>query len=172
MRLGSYPSIYGTLALCAGTELTWTVRGTRPTGRWTSAGSTRTTKAELTTPGRAPTWPPPPAFPADTYFGGKALYRGAMLYQLAAQLGADDAAAAIKAELTETLGQWTEPTGCDERDAFCFVYDDAGQGRSSGSPRRSARTSSTTTTSTTATSCTPRGCWPRTTRRWPTGSRR
>jgi endoglucanase Acf2 len=69
-----------------------------------------------------------PAFPADTYFGGKALYRAAMLYQLAVQLKAEQPAADLKGKLTETLGQWTDPQGCAKRQAFCFVYDEQAKG--------------------------------------------
>ncbi|GAA1841893.1 glycosyl hydrolase [Microlunatus capsulatus] len=125
--LGSYPSIYGTLALCAGTELTWTVPRSPATGRLDLSGLSADEKAELTRQVEADV-AATPDFPADTYFGGKALYRGAMLYRLAAQLGADAPAAAMKAELTETLGRWTEPQGCAEREAFCFVYDEQAKG--------------------------------------------
>ncbi len=51
-----------------------------------------------------------------------------MLYQLATQVGADDAATAIKDRLVTTLDQWTEPQGCAERPAFCFVYDEEAHG--------------------------------------------
>lgn len=125
--LGSYPSIYGTLALCAGTELTWTVPRSPATGRLDLGDLDEDQKAELTrqvTADVAAT----PAFPADTYFGGKALYRGAMLYRLAVQLGAEQPAAEIKTKLTETLAQWTDPQGCAKREAFCFVYDEQARG--------------------------------------------
>jgi len=69
-----------------------------------------------------------PAFPADTYFGGKAIYRAAMLYQLALQLDAEQPAAELKAKLAESLGQWTDPQGCAKRQAFCFVYDERAKG--------------------------------------------
>ena len=68
------------------------------------------------------------AFPADTYFGGKALYRSAQLYQLATQLGLEDVATPLKATLVEQLDQWTDPQGCAKRPAFCFVYDPQGKG--------------------------------------------
>ena len=67
-------------------------------------------------------------YPADTYFGGKALYRSAQLYQLATQLGLEDVAASVKATLVEQLDQWTDPQGCAKRPAFCFVYDPQGKG--------------------------------------------
>ena len=69
-----------------------------------------------------------PAFPADTYFGGKALYRAAMLYRLATQLQLDDAAAAVKDKISAELTVWTEPQGCATRGSRCFVYDAAGKG--------------------------------------------
>jgi len=67
-------------------------------------------------------------FPADTYFGGKALYRSAQLYQLATQLGLEDVATPLKAKLVTQLDQWTDPQGCAKRPAFCFVYDAQGKG--------------------------------------------
>jgi endoglucanase Acf2 len=51
-----------------------------------------------------------------------------MLWQLATQLGATGPANAIKAKLTDTLGQWTDPTGATKRGAFNFVYDDKNKG--------------------------------------------
>lgn len=125
--LGSYPSIYGTLTLCSGARLAWTSPRTAPMGELDlsslSAAERKELGAQVRQDGAAL-----PAFPADTYFGGKALYRAAMLYRLATQLKDDATATQIKAKLTETLGQWTEPGGCAKRDAFCFVYDEQAKG--------------------------------------------
>jgi endo-1,3(4)-beta-glucanase len=35
---------------------------------------------------------------------------------------------ALRTTLTTELKKWTEPKGCDNREAFCFVYDDAAKG--------------------------------------------
>jgi endo-1,3(4)-beta-glucanase len=125
--LGSYPSIYGTLELCSGTALSWSVPRSPATGELDLAGLSQDERAELAEQVAADV-DATPAFPADTYFGGKALYRAAMLYRLATQLGADDAAQRIRTRLTDTLGQWTDPKGCATRDSFCFVYDEQAHG--------------------------------------------
>ena len=44
----------------------------------------------------------PPAFPSDTYFGGKALYRAATLVVLGEQLGADDVVADLRGHAPST----------------------------------------------------------------------
>ena len=69
-----------------------------------------------------------PTYPTDTYFGGKALYREAMLLQIATAVGADDAAATITGRLSDALTIWTEPAGADQRATQCFVYDEANRG--------------------------------------------
>jgi endoglucanase Acf2 len=125
--LGTYPSIYGTLELCSGTKLSYSLPVSEPNGSLDLSNLGPDQKKELSdqvTKDIAET----PAFPADTYFGGKALYRAAMLLQLAEQLKVDDAAAAIRTKLTTELKKWTEPQGCAERAAFCFVYDDQAKG--------------------------------------------
>ena len=125
--LGTYPSIYGTLELCAGTSLSWTAPRSPATAELDLGDLGDDERRELADQVAADAKATPP-FPADTYFGGKALYRAAQLYRLAVQLGADDAAATLKTRLTDTLGQWTDPQGCAERAAFCFVYDEQARG--------------------------------------------
>lgn len=125
--LGTYPSIYGTLTLCSGNELSWTAPLSAPTSQLDLERLSGTERSELTQQVEADV-KATPDFPADTYFGGKALYRAAMLYQLAVQLDATVAAATIKARLTETMDQWMDPQGCAQREAFCFVYDEQGHG--------------------------------------------
>ena len=126
--LGTFPSVYGTLSVCRGDTLD--VERARP-GRsppsWTSASSATPTRRPWPTRS-ARTWPRPRPYPADTYFGGKALHRSAQLYQLATQLGLEDVATPLKAKLVSQLDQWTDPQGCAKRPAFCFVYDPQGKG--------------------------------------------
>jgi endoglucanase Acf2 len=125
--LGTYPSIYGTLKLCSGNELSYTTPLSQPTSSLdvdSLSGSEKKQLADQVAEDIAAT----PAFPADTYFGGKALYRAAMLYQLAKDLELSGPAADIENRLTETLTQWTDPKGADKRDAFCFVYDEQNSG--------------------------------------------
>nr|MBA3528921.1 1,3-beta-glucanase [Propionibacteriaceae bacterium] len=125
--LGTYPSIYGTLKLCSGNELSWSAPVSEPTASLDLgklSGDQRKQLSAQVAKDIAAT----PAFPADTYFGGKALYRAAMLLQLAEQLEVDDAAAQLRTKLTDELKKWTEPKGCEQRAAFCFVYDDQAKG--------------------------------------------
>jgi endo-1,3(4)-beta-glucanase len=125
--LGSYPSVYGTLELCAGNELSYTSPVSEPTSALDVAGLSTDDKAELAKVVEADVAGTKP-FPADTYFGGKALYRAAMLLQLAEQLELEAPAAAMRQKLTAELTKWTEPKGCEQRAAFCFVYDEQGKG--------------------------------------------
>ena len=118
--LGSYPSSYGTLQLCSGSELSWSSPLSEPKA---SLDLGTISSAQVNKDAAAL-----PACPADTYFGGKAIYRAAMLYQLALQLEAEQPAAELKAKLSESLDQWTDPQGCAKRQAFCFVYDEHAKG--------------------------------------------
>jgi endo-1,3(4)-beta-glucanase len=126
-ELGTYPSSYGTLKLYSGNSLSFTSPLRQATTSLDVSNLSGAEKKELSaqvTKDIAAT----PAFPADTYFGGKALYRAAMLYQLAVQLKLDGPAGDIKAKLVDTLTKWTDPKGCTTRPAFCFVYDDQAKG--------------------------------------------
>ena len=125
--LGTFPSAYGTLSVCRGDTLTWS----EPTRAVTTqldlgklSNADKATLADQVRKDVAET----KDFPADTYFGGKALYRSAQLYQLATQLGLEDVATPLKAKLVTQLDQWTDPQGCAKRPAFCFVYDAQGKG--------------------------------------------
>ncbi len=125
-ELGTYPSVYGTLKLYAGNELSYTSPVSEPTSALDVDGLSGTDKKELAAAVEADIAATKP-FPADTYFGGKALYRAAMLLQLADQLKLD-AATSLRQKLTAELTKWTEPKGCETRAAFCFVYDEQGKG--------------------------------------------
>jgi endo-1,3(4)-beta-glucanase len=125
--LGSYPSIYGTLQLCAGRSLAWTTPRREATAALDLNRLSEADRSALAEQvGRDAAGLPP--FPADTYFGGKALYRTAMLYRLARQVGAAEPTAVLQTRLTEMLDRWTDPRGCETREAFCFVYDAPGRG--------------------------------------------
>lgn len=125
--LGTYPSIYGTMTLCTVSDLTWSSPTTATPAELDLTDLSADQRIELRDQVTADI-SATPAFPADTYFGGKALYRAAMLYQLARQVGADDAAADIRTRLTTTMAQWTDPQGCKTRTSFCFVYDEQAHG--------------------------------------------
>lgn len=125
--LGTYPSIYGTMKLCSGSTLAWTLPLTAATTELdlssVGAEDKRTLGDQVTSDASSL-----PAFPADTYFGGKSLYRAAMLYRLATQLELEAPAAELKAKLVQALGEWTDPQGCEKRQSFCFVYDEDAHG--------------------------------------------
>jgi hypothetical protein len=125
--LGSYPSVYGELALCSGTTLKWASPRIAPDDSLPvdrlSAKQKDALKAQVTKDADAP-----PDLPTDTYFGGKALYRLANLLDLATQLGDDDSAATAKRQLSSALEKWTDPKGCRTRVTQCFVYDPAVRG--------------------------------------------
>jgi endoglucanase Acf2 len=125
--LGTFPSVYGTLSVCRGDELRWNAPVRPVTTELDLGRLSDADKATLADQVRTDVGDTKP-FPADTYYGGKALYRSAQLYQLATQLGLEDVAASVKAKLVEQLDQWTDPQGCAKRPAFCFVYDAQGKG--------------------------------------------
>ncbi len=125
--IGSYASSYGTLTLYAGAKLTWTeplqtARAGLDLSRLSAAE-----RSELADAVKADVAALKP-YPADTYFGGKALYRDAQLWEIAKQVGADAEAAKLKERVTTQLLQWAEPQGCATRDAFCFFYDTRNHG--------------------------------------------
>lgn len=65
-----------------------------------------------------------PAPPADTYFGGKYLYRLAQLYRIAHSLEASTAAADARRRLVDELDAWLIPSrSCEAGSIRCFGYD-------------------------------------------------
>ena len=125
--LGTFPSVYGILSVCRGDTLAWSAPTREVTTQLDLGNLSADAKAKLADQVRKDVAETKP-FPADTYFGGKALYRSAQLHQLATQLGLEDVATSVKATLVEQLDQWTDPQGCAKRAAFCFVYDPQGKG--------------------------------------------
>ena len=120
--LGSYDSVYGKLELYATETLVWRAK------RWdirTALDLSKLSsdqKAKLATQVAADVASSKP-YPEDSYFGGKGLYRDAMLMEIAKAVGANDAAKTVKDRLTTALQRWTEPKGADARATECFVYD-------------------------------------------------
>jgi len=125
--LGTYETVYGTMTLTSGTELSWDSPALEPSASIDVSsldGDDRAALAEQVATDAATETP----LPADTYFGGKGLYRLANILDLAEQLGDDESAALASARLSEALIEWTEPDGCTTREERCFVYDPAGKG--------------------------------------------
>jgi len=120
--LGTYDSIYGQLTLYATDSLAWRAK------RWdirTALDLSKLSsdqKAQLSKQVAADVASTKP-YPQDSYFGGKALYRDAMLMEIATAVGATDAVKTVKDRLTTSLQRWTEPKGADARATECFVYD-------------------------------------------------
>ena len=125
--LGTYPSIYGDLQLCAGPRLSWSTPRVQASAALDLTGITPQQRSRLATQLDADI-AALPAFPADTYFGGKALQRTAMLLMVADQLKLPDRADRLAGVLDTQLTKWTDPKGCDERATTCFVYDPKGKG--------------------------------------------
>ncbi len=125
--LGSYRSIYGTLTLYAGNQLTWTEPLQAARAGLDLSGLSDAERTEVAAAVKADVAAAKP-YPADTYFGGKALYRDAQLIQIARQVGADDLAATLTGQVRAELEKWTDPKGCETRDAFCFFYDTRNRG--------------------------------------------
>ena len=128
--LGTFPSIYGTLKLCAGNELTYTVPLSEPTSALDLSASSARTRS----PSSASRWPrtsPPPRTCAgrhllrrqDALPGGEAATSSPSSWASTSR-AATHARRASPSELTK----WTEPKGCDTRSEFCFVYDEQAKG--------------------------------------------
>ena len=125
--LGSYASAYGTLTLCSGNELSFTSPVSEPTSALdvdSLSGAEKKELADAVSKDIAGTKP----FPADTYFGGKALYRAAMLLQLAEQLKLEAPATAMRAKLTAELDEVDRSAGMRQAGGLLFRLRRAGQG--------------------------------------------
>ena len=120
--LGSYDSVYGKLELYATDTLVWHAKQWDIRTALDLSKLSSDQKAKLATQVAADVASSKP-YPEDTYFGGKALYRDAMLMEIAKAVGANDAATTVKDRLTTALQKWTEPKGADARPTECFVYD-------------------------------------------------
>ncbi|HEY2556575.1 MAG TPA: glycosyl hydrolase, partial [Diaminobutyricibacter sp.] len=126
-ELGHYDSIYGSMRVCSGERLAWSVPLVSPTSTLPldrASASDRTAIIAQLKRDAADTSP----LPADTYFGGKALYRLANLLTIARSLGVSDVAAALRSRLNTALHLWADPRGCTDRPTQCFVYDPAMHG--------------------------------------------
>jgi endoglucanase Acf2 len=124
--LGSYPSVYGSLALCAGSRLAWSVPRVTPSS--TLAGTLSATDKQLIANQLTKDVAASPTPPNDSYGAGKAMYRLANLLELAHRLGDTASAATVQRQLDGLLTKWTAPEGCASRSSECFVYDPAARG--------------------------------------------
>jgi endo-1,3(4)-beta-glucanase len=123
----SYETIYGTVPLSIGSALSFDAPVTAASTELDLSGLSDDQRQQLEDQVEADV-AATEAPAGDTYFGGKALYRSAMLLQLARQLGDDASAETLRTSLVDRLDTWTDPSGCETREQECFVYDPAVKG--------------------------------------------
>ena len=124
--LGTFATIMGEMRLCQGKDLVFTTPNQKAQGTLDVSGLSDAEKEELRKQVtidvaglKAPA--------ADTYFGGKSIYRDAQLYAIAKQVNAPEAEQ-LKSKLLATMDRWTNPKGCQEASEFCFSYDSKNKG--------------------------------------------
>ncbi|GAA4144487.1 glycosyl hydrolase [Leifsonia shinshuensis] len=125
--LGTYSTIYGTMTVCSGDTLEWSVPAVTPAGALDLGTLDTETKAAIVDQLRTDSATVGP-LPSDTYFGGKALFRLANLLTIARQLGEDRIADGLRTRLATALAEWAQPARCASAPARCFVYDPAMRG--------------------------------------------
>ena len=128
--LGTFPSAYGTLSVCRGDTLKWS----EPTRAVTTqldlgklSNADKATLAEQVRKDVAET----KDFPADTYFGGKALYRVGQALPAGHPAGArPDVGDAAQGEARHRAARPVDRPDRAARSAhaFCFVYDEQAKG--------------------------------------------
>ena len=121
---GTYQTIYGTTDLYTGSSVTTSAPLTEPSYQLDVSSLSDEDKAAVVEQIKADA-AAIDFTAADTYFGGKYLYRGASLMTLAEQLGVDDVAADLRTKLTAELEMWFDPTRGATEATKSFVYDDA-----------------------------------------------
>ena len=127
-QLGTYESVYGKLRLCLTSSVTWNTPKQPAPATYDVGGLDEAARTKLITRLEADIQGLP-AYPADTYFAGKALARDAQLMHLAKTLGRDDLAAAVRNRLVPELRTWLNPAGCTGlKTDRCFFYDQTNHG--------------------------------------------
>ena len=127
-QLGTYESVYGTLQLCLTSSVTWNTPKQPAPATYDLGGLDETARTKLITHLETDV-KGLPAYPADTYFAGKALARDAQLMHLAKTLGRDDLATKIRNRLVPELKTWLNPKGCAGwKTDRCFFYDRTNHG--------------------------------------------
>ncbi|WIB13745.1 glycosyl hydrolase [Curtobacterium sp. MCPF17_052] len=124
-----YATITGDAPVCIGDVLRIAAPSLPAADRLDLSGLTSAQRATLVAQVRADAGGVSEAsFGADSYGGGKDLYRVANLYRLATQLDLDDVAAGLQQQLVTQIDQWTDPDGCGVSGTRCFAYDDTVKG--------------------------------------------
>ena len=119
---GTIPSVDGPLSVCTGTSLRFSVPRTRASDSISLAGASASARAAVTKQLRRDVRATPTE-PADTYGGGKWLYRLANLLQVAKAVHDPKSAAAVRAKLDAALLAWTKRGACPVGATHCFVVD-------------------------------------------------
>ncbi len=125
--LGSFDTIDGPYAACTAAEVSWDVPRIKPSAALDLSEISDEERAALVKALKADA-AGHLEFPADSYFGAKALYRLANLVQVADALGEGDTGDQLAAQLSEQLRSWGDPEGCAAGDQKCFVYDPVTRG--------------------------------------------
>jgi endo-1,3(4)-beta-glucanase len=120
---GRVASVLGTLSLCTGRSIGYRVAKVAPSASLDLSGASAARLTALRTQ-LARDLRTTPAEPADTYSGGKWLYRLANLLVVAKAADDADAAATARQRLTAALTEWAQADGCRQRATHCFVHDD------------------------------------------------
>ncbi len=123
-QVGEIESIWGPLRLHVGTTLTSGVPTLEPATDLdvTELGDQAREELDELLTADAKAIANAPASPTDTYFGGKAAQRTALLYRLAKEL-AHPAAESIRAQVMDDLDAWLSVQRCTPADSRCFSYD-------------------------------------------------
>lgn len=118
----AYETLYGDVALEAGTTFTRTTPAITESGALDLSGLSDDDRDTLRT--QVPIDAAMTTFSAtDSYGAGKELYRAATLYRLSTDLGLDSAAKTLHDALIAELDRWMNPEGCAAGAEKCFVFD-------------------------------------------------
>jgi endo-1,3(4)-beta-glucanase len=119
-----YDTVQGAAPVCTGTALRFAVDTVRPSDTLDLSGLSSSQRSELVAQVREDaSGVDASSYAADSYGGGKDLYRVANLYRLATQLDLTSVAETLKTSVVDELDQWFDADGCGTRTARCFAYD-------------------------------------------------
>ncbi len=125
----TYATVDGAAAVCTGTALRTAVDTLQASDRLDLSGLSAAERSTLAEQVRADAARvDASSYAADSYGGGKDLYRVATLYRLADELGLTAQADALRDSVVPELDQWFDADGCGDRTARCFAYDPIAHG--------------------------------------------
>jgi len=120
----TYDTIDGPAPVCTGKALSLAVDTVEPSDTLDLSGLSASSRSSLAAQVRTDAAAVgPSSYAADTYGGGKDLYRVATLYRLADSLGLTSEAGALRKSVVGQLDEWFSSSGCGSRTARCFAYD-------------------------------------------------